>query len=387
MSRSPVKRLVVTGATGYIGQYFLRHVRETHLDKFLPLALARPTSDIVFLQRLLDYPSQEPSVLSVDFTNVAAVTKALHDVDIIIHLAGDMDFFPPDEDELIKRNVSLTKVMLSACAEEIKRPERKSRPVRFVYVSSTEAMGPTDGVKPALEDGHLNPTSAYAQGKVECEKLVNEFSHKGMESVIVRPTGVFGPGERFFFFEFMQLVATGLTLIAPSKLSGRVIFTHIDDVIDGLLICSTHAKAEGVYNLCADTSVSYLQMIQCIADGMNYPHPKVHLPLSIGQALITAIAPLMNMGKRRKFIYHAKTVRETLEHREYSNQKLKALGFRPKYSVLSGVEHTLAYELRSGSITTSFVPTAIHRCLQMTAVIVFSVGRIFMARRQQHPRD
>lgn len=385
MSNAGAKRLVVTGATGYIGRSLLAHVRHNLLGQLLPIALVRPSSDIISLQRLLDHPCAEPSVVAVDFGNPTAVESAVRDADIIVHLAAEMDFFPRDEDGLILRNVALAKSLLSACEHEVARPDRKNRPIRFVYVSSTEAIGPTDGETAATETAPLHPASAYARSKVESERLFHDIQDKRLQAVIARPTGVFGPGERFFFFEFMEMCASGLTIIGPSPLHGRTIFSHVDDIVQGLMICATHPDARGVYNVCADESASYLEMIQTLTKSLAYPGPKIFLPLSVGKIMISAIAPVMNFNKKRKFIYHARTLAETVQNRVYSNAKLRQLGFRPKYTVLDGARQTLEFEVRAGSIRKAIIPSAIQRCLEIVSVVVFGISRVLMV-RTRHPR-
>lgn len=382
MTLSKKKRLIVTGGTGYVGRALLRNIRYFHLDTLEVTALVRPSSDIIGLECLLDQPSSEPSVLVVDFANVDALTEAAKDADIIIHLAADMDFFPSDENALIERNLSLTKTMLNAASNEISRSERTNKPLRFLYVSSTEAIGPTAGNASASENYEMNPTSAYGRSKMLCEQVV--LSHKNqMEVVIARPTGVYGPGERFFFYELMQLVASGLTIVAPSPMSGRVMFTHIDDVTQGLLLCATNPEANGVYNLCTDRAITYRQLIENISDTLRYSRPKIFLPVSIGQRLISVIAPFMNLGKRRTFIYHSKTVRETMQNRDYSNLRLKKLGFLPKYSMVSGTKQTVTNELHSNCLRRVSIPPAIHRCAQVISIVVFSITKLIMERRRR----
>lgn len=382
MPEGDVKRLVVTGATGFIGQSFLYRIRCHFLDQFEPVALIRPSSDIVAVERLLDHPTTDSPIRVVDFSSLDDVTDAVKDADVIVHLAADMDFFPSEENLLVDRNVSLTKTLFNAASKEVSRAERSDRPLRFVYVSSTEAIGPTAGPVAVGESAALHPTSAYGLSKKLCEGIAHSFEDQ-FEVVIVRPTGVFGPGERFFFYELMQVVASGLCICAPSPLNGRVIFTHVEDVVEGLILCAKHPDARGIYNLCADAPVSHRQIIECISDVLQYPRPKIFLPLPLGQLLISVIAPIMNFGKRRTFMYHAKSVRESVLNRDYSNQRLKELGFQPKHSMLAGIEETVNYELQTGGLRRSPICPAIHRCLQFVSVVLFSIRKTFFRRRDQ----
>lgn len=377
--RRAKKRVVVTGGTGYIGYALLCEIREKHLEAITPIALARATSNIVRLERLLDYPTTDPAVVVGNLGHIESLLPCVKNADVVVHLAAEMDFFPKDVSKVIQSNVEGTRNLLEACARESKASGSK---IRFVYVSSTEAIGPTDGGTKVDEEASKNPTSDYGRSKVLAESVVAEYS-KTLDTVIVRPTGVYGPGERFFFYEFMQLVATGLTIVAPSPMDGRVVFTHIDDVVNGILTCVTHADAGGnVYNLCADDAVTYFDIVQTCADILKYPKPAIFLKAPVGAVLIRLLAPIMNIGKKRIFVYHPKTVWESTQDRIYSNERLCRLGFRPKYSVLAGVEQTLRYELATGGIERASVPLALKKCMHIVSLFTFTLSRIVLGRRR-----
>lgn len=343
------KRILVTGGTGFLGRALLQQLRQNHLHHVIPLALARPTSDLISLHRLLDYPCSHRTIFTAELLSLESLLEPISHADVVVHLAANMDFHPRDASKLISTNVEGTRNILEACRRVSQ--QRQSR-IRFVYVSSTEAIGPTpwegDGIF-ADEDAPRRPASVYAKSKVLAEDVVKEYSkEKWLNTIVARPTGVFGPGERFFFYEFMGLVATGLTIIAPSPMKGRVMFTHVDDVIQGLMICILHPEADGVYNVCPDAGATFIDIVNKLADELHYSRPIIYTSLGVGKWMIRIIAPIMNLGRRRVFTYHPQAVSETMECREYSNRKLKKLGFQVKYSVLEGVEQTIKHELETG---------------------------------------
>ncbi|KAI0560027.1 NAD-dependent epimerase/dehydratase [Gracilaria domingensis] len=372
--------IVVTGGTGYIGYALLFEIREHFMETLIPICIARASSDILRLRRLLDYPCTHETVVICDLSDVGSLKNGVKNADIVVHLASDMDFFPKKGKTLYAVNVSGTENLLKACASEA---ETSKRTVRFVYVSSTESIGRTDGLTKADESYPLNPESEYGHTKVLAERIVQGYSQK-LDTVIVRPTGVYGPDERFFFYEFMQMVSYGLTVVVPSPMTGRVSFTHIDDVVGGIMACATHPSAPGnVYNICPNESETYMSIVQRLADVLKYPRPMIVLPEAIGRTLIRMIAPLMNVGKSRVFIYHPKTVSETVHNREYSNEKIRReLGFQPQHTILEGVEETLKYELQVGSIKRSAIPPAFKRCLDFVWVLAFAIRRILLRRHQ-----
>lgn len=368
---------MVTGGTGFIGYALLQELRERYPD-VIPVALVRQSSDIVRLQRLLDYPEKSPSVVVGSLDDLASLQPCVANASVLIHLAADMDFFPSDVTRLIKTNVEGTRNLLEACAREA---ESKRRTMRFVYVSSTEVIGCTEGLGRADETAPRRPDSDYGRSKVLAEDVVKEYADR-LDTVVARPTGIFGPGERFFFFEMMKMVASGIAFFSPSPMTGRLMFTHVEDIVQGLIICAVNPKAKGnTYHICPDEAVTNRAIVETLADVLNCPRPVIFLSEGLGVVLMRLIAPIMNFGKRRVFIYHPKTVRDSMKDREYSNSNLRQLGFVPKYSILSGAEHTLKYEMAVGSIRREFIPSALKSCIHFISVIAFTVNRILHGRQ------
>lgn len=372
-------RIVVTGATGFIGRKLLADLRRRH-PHFIPIALTRPSSDVVSLQRLLDYPIVGPTVLKASLQDIPALEQCVKHADVVIHLAAEMDFFPSNTETLIRTNVDGTRNMLEACANE---SARRGTRMRFVYVSSTEAVGSTDGLGKADESTPRRPDSDYGRSKVMAEDLVQEYAEK-LHTVIARPTGVFGPDERFFFFEMMQMVASGISIVAPSPMTGRLMFTHVDDVVQGLILCATHPQAVGgVFHICPDDSVTNRQIIVTMAGILKVWRPALYLSLPLGTLLIQTVAPIMNFRKRRVFIYHPKTVAQSVRDREYSNQRLRKLGYVPKYSILSGTEQALLYEMNAGTVKRHFVPSALKACINFVGCVAFVLRRHLRQQREE----
>lgn len=375
------KRIVVTGGTGFIGSALLSELRSRYPD-VIPVALARPSSHVVLLQRLLDYTEEEPSVLIGSLNDISTIQPCVKGADVVIHLAADMDFFARDVSRLIQVNVEGTRNLLEACAREASRTGHK---VRFVYASSTEAVGCTNGLGKADETAVRRPDSDYGRSKVLAEDVVRQYADR-LDTVIARPTGVFGPGERFFFFEKMKMVASGIAFFAPSPMTGRAMFTHIADVVEGLIICASHAEAVGeTFYICPNESVTYREILDTLADALKCPRPFIFLRESIGVVLMKAISPILNLGKRRVFIYHPTTVKRSMENREYCNEKLRRLGFAPKYTILSGAEQTMVSEMNSGNISRGFIPGALKSCIYVAALVVFSLKGCFRRRQPARP--
>lgn len=367
-------RLLVSGATGFIGRTLLSHLRLLHPD-VIPLALIHPSSDPVPLQRLLDYPSSTPSVFKATLHDLPSLVRIFRDVDIVIHLAAQMDFFPDRPSTLHHVNVSGTRTLLEAAARE---GDRRGKRVRFVYVSSAEAVGIT--TRRVSEDVDRNPDSEYGLSKMWAEDLVNEYLEK-VDAVIARPTGVYGPGERFYYWEMMNVVANGLAFVLPAEMTGKCVFVHVEDVVSALMTCALEEKAVGgTFFVCADEEVEYRKVVECMAETLGVWKPLGGIPVRFGVPIVRALEGLLNRGKQRKFMFMAKTVSDSMSDRVYSNRRLKELGWKSKYGVLEGTKEAVKWEMSQGSVQGRKIPKVMQGALEMVGMTVFAVFRILKRR-------
>ncbi|MGY5877386.1 MAG: NAD-dependent epimerase/dehydratase family protein, partial [Candidatus Thorarchaeota archaeon] len=130
-------KIAVSGASGFIGRNLIqRLVEEDHQV----VALVRSSSNTD------GFPD---SIVSreIDLFNNGSLKKAVHDMDVVIHLAAYFDFFPKDEALMFQTNIEGTKNLMNACVG--------TSVSRFIYCSTTETIGPTDD-SPINEDAELN---------------------------------------------------------------------------------------------------------------------------------------------------------------------------------------------------------------------------------------
>jgi dihydroflavonol-4-reductase len=296
-------RVLLTGGTGYIGYRLLSELRDHHAQEYSPVAIVRTPAKAVVLDRLLDRPAppSEPPVCIADLFDSKSLRNAVRGVKIVVHLAADMDLFPATSGRVTAVNVDGTRNLLKVCAEEAARTGTR---IRFIYASSTEAIGPeAEKGEPADECRQLNPDCEYGRSKVLAEAVVREYE-ADLDCVILRLSGVYGPGERFFFYEFMSMVNVGLLVVSPGPLTGEICLAHIDDVVQGILLSMRRPQAVGqVYILTSDESHSYKEVVTVMADALKRSRPVATIPLFLAKWMIICIAPFANWRKQRIFMF------------------------------------------------------------------------------------
>lgn len=160
-----MKRIVVTGASGVIG------------DAMLEKAAGRDDIEILALSRSADLPESTGNIswACTDYSE-ESLMPLLDGADAVVHLAGikgiKKELSDYDED------MQMTENLLKAAAS--------NRAECFVYASSRIVYGDPEKV-PWAEDTVPDPRSAYGKNKLRCEQLCREYSDKyGLRVVIVR---------------------------------------------------------------------------------------------------------------------------------------------------------------------------------------------------------
>lgn len=160
--------IAVTGAKGFIGK------------SLLPLLL-RKGATVRALIRKSDYGlGLDPGVQYIegDFSSSADWAKLLEPGCILIHLAYSGK-------TPAKVALEETRVMVEACAE--------ARVKRLVYCSSVAVFG-QGGETEVCENSKCRPSDYYGMTKLAIEQMILSSVSERFETVIVRPTAVFGTG-------------------------------------------------------------------------------------------------------------------------------------------------------------------------------------------------
>ena len=177
-----------------------------------------------------------------------ALAQALAGVDVVVHLAFQMD---PLRDEATMRavNVGGTRNVAEAAVAAGAR--------KLVYVSSGVAYGAhPDNDLPLTEDSPLraNPQFNYAEHKQEIEEWLWPWAeaHPDLAVTVLRPSIVAGPGVENFISR--QLEAPRVTAVKGHKPPMQ--FVHVDDVASALAHVVEH-DLPGAYNVSSEGWLSF----------------------------------------------------------------------------------------------------------------------------------
>jgi nucleoside-diphosphate-sugar epimerase len=237
----PKLRILVTGAGGFVGSHLVRMLAQTGA-RVTGLVHYNAGGSWGLLDTWNVRQSESLRVQSGDITDPAFCTRLCKDQDIIVHCAASISvpysYIAPQVYR--QTNVSGTKnLMASAVKHRIKR---------FIHASTSEVYGDA-GSAPIDESHRLNPSSPYAESKIQAERIVRSFAASGhIPFTILRPFNTFGPGQstRAIIPSIIsQVLSARSPDIKVGAVSSRRDFTYISDMIDAYLRILTTPETIG----------------------------------------------------------------------------------------------------------------------------------------------
>jgi nucleoside-diphosphate-sugar epimerase len=203
-------------------------------------------------------------------TDRSAVERSMRGVEFVFHLAAAFRELNVPNSFYDEVNVAGTRVVLEAA--------RQAGVRKFVYCSTCGVHGNIDH-PPAGEDAPIRPADYYQRTKYEAEPLVKEFGRSGMETVILRPAAIYGPGDPERFFLIFKRVAKGSF---PMFGNGRTLYhpLYIDNLVDAFLLCMPPGAGEGREYLIADERYYPIEeIVRAVGRALGVPVRIRHYPV------------------------------------------------------------------------------------------------------------
>ena len=253
-------RILVTGATGFIGTRLVRRlVEEGHSVR----ALARESSDVGFLRPL------DVEIVRGDVLDAPSVERAARGCAVAYHLAAARTASVARPSDVRAINVEGT--------HNVARAALRVGLDRLVHASSTGIYGAFNS-RMATEDDQPRPNSPYRLSKWEAETLLRRAHRdEALPIVIARVCSTLGAGARRWLPLFrkigqgrFRLIGRGTNLLHPG---------HVDDMVDGLRRAAAEPGVEGeTYNLAGPQPLTSAEFMRMIAAELDTTLSALRLP-------------------------------------------------------------------------------------------------------------
>lgn len=233
-------KILITGASGFIGSFMVERALALGMETW---AAVRPTSSRKYLT------DKRIHFINLNLGNEKELYTQLKEhldtegrpFDYVIHAAGATkcrraeDFF------------SINAEGTERLALSLRLTEALKADGRFVFISSLSVMGPAHEKdnQPITEHDLPVPNTAYGASKLQAESLLADV--KGLNYVVLRPTGVYGPRERDYAMMAKSIrrhidIAVGYR---PQTLT----FIYVADLVDAAFLALEHGECGRKYFL------------------------------------------------------------------------------------------------------------------------------------------
>ena len=330
-------RVLVTGASGFLGQYLVIELLDAGYK-------VRGTYHTPSKKDLLEKIGVEP--VRFDLADESTFPRVVENIDAIIHLAAYYTF--TGKKELYRKlNIDAT--------EKLARAAIKKNVDRFIYCSSTEAIGPVDN-PPGDENSPSNPQNEYGKSKLEAEKRIISLAREGLKYTIIRPSGLYGPGNindvsYWFITGYAKRGLPSKVMIGDGK--AYIQFAHVKDVARGfrLALENDEASFNEVFIISEDRYYTYQEVYEILYKITGIEPPKIKLSPGLARFLLTFTEIYDKLKGEGNIMYRRMIVDSVTKHRAYSIRKaMSKLGYMPQYNLEKGLRETIDWYREKGYI-------------------------------------
>lgn len=306
--------ILVTGGTGHLGNVLVRGLEEQGQPVRV---LALPGEDTTALE------GTNAEILRGNILDSASLDQAMQGVEMVFHMAALVSIEPGREDLLYKVNVEGTKNVL---ASSMKAGVRK-----FIYTSSIHALArPPMGV--SIDENQpfdtQNEAGPYDRTKALASVEVLKANQKGLDAVILCPTGVIGPFD-YRRSEMGEQILEWMNRKVSFLVKGAFNWVDVRDVAQAHILASQNG-APGQTYIVGGHRVS-LTGIQAAVSRLVNNHAlaiTIPLPLAIWATYLTDLYYKINRKRPRFTRYSLETVNSNSEIS--SNRAQNELGYSPR---------------------------------------------------------
>lgn len=223
------RRVLVTGATGFIGGRLAKRVAA---QKGLKVrALVRNPDKAERLKAC------GIELVKGDVADPGSLCRAIDGCQIVFHCAGLMHDATGSTDDMRPVNVVGTRHMMEAALEAAVH--------HFIHVSSVAVYG----VKPRVETTESDPYRpcgiAYFDTKIESDQMAfTYYRERSLPLTVIRPANVYGPRSSAWTMWLLMMIKSGqLSLIDGGQ--GMSNHLYIDNLVDAMMLAANNDHAVG----------------------------------------------------------------------------------------------------------------------------------------------
>lgn len=329
------KKILVTGAGGFIGSHLVDLLVEKKLQSQLRLQLLpdEPLDNISHHHGL--------EIVRGDIRDQTFINSIMKNVAVVYHLAARIDFDGKTYEEYENVNVTGTKYLVQAAIKE------KSK--KFIFYSSIGVHGLPAGIGNIENWDESHPptyTNFYGQSKWEAEECIREaHATSGLPYTIIRPASVYGPREKGPTLALYRAIKKGhFALIGNGE--NKMHYVYVRDLVEATYLAGTSSNFSGEYIIAGEKPTTFKEVVKQVALSSNSAIPKRSIPLLVAYILAYSAQAISNLTGISVPIFPSRVRTMTTSYFYNISKAKKELGYQPKVSFAEGAKITGRWYLK-----------------------------------------
>lgn len=233
-------------------------------------------------------------------------------------------------------------------ARQVCQAARDSGIQTIVFTSSVAVYGFQPF--PVNEEGPFNPFNPYGETKLLAEEVYRAWADEdpARTLIIVRPTVVFGEGNRGNVFNLLRQIASRrFLMIGPG--TNKKSMAYVGNLVEFLIHTFSFGSGTHIFNY-ADVPDMDMNTLVCFVHrslGITNPGQlRVPQPLAVGGGVLLDLVARLT---RRTFPVSAVRIRKFCESTQFSANRALSSGFKPSWTLEESLERTIQSEFRVSS--------------------------------------
>lgn len=260
-----MKKVLVTGADGFIGSHLVEGLLEKGYD-VKAFTMYNSFNTWGWLDTLPKEKLDQIEVFCGDIRDPNGVREAMKGVDGVFHLAAliAIPFSYHSPDSYVDTNIKGTLNVLQAA--------RGSEPEKILITSTSEVYGTAKYV-PVDEKHPFQGQSPYSATKIGADRLAESFYRSfNLPVSIVRPFNTYGPRQsaRAVIPTIISQLLSGKEEIKLGSLTPTRDFNYVKDTVAGFIAIAESEKTVGEeINIATQKEISIGELVQVIIEQIN----------------------------------------------------------------------------------------------------------------------
>ena len=311
----------IVGGSGFIGSRLAK-------------ALRHAGHKVVVID-VRDVSGSEYAYRYADVCDFGSIRRALEGADVVYNLAAE------HRDDV--RPISRYEKVNVTGANNICRACRVLRIERIVFTSTVAVYG--SSAPDASESSKTAPTNAYGRSKLLAEQVYRDWHAESPSSrslITVRPTVVFGEGNRGNVYELIRRIASGRFVMVGSG-ANRKSMAYVGNLAAFLTYVLELNRGVHMFNYADKPDYSMRQLVETIAHAVDRRIAGIRIPFVAaytGGLLCDLVSAIIG----QQLPISAIRVKKFLSTSTYAIRRADATGFRAPFRLNDALLRTIAHE-------------------------------------------